>query len=345
MRRRLILFVFVLCCSGITRVDAQQISETYRSVNPSVVIVRVQQKTPSSDPQQGLVSLPSFGSGVLISAEGKILTAAHVVQAADQICVEFFNGQLIPARVIATSTSADVALLQLERVPTNAVVSAMGDSNKVDVGDQIFIIGSPYGLSHSLTVGHVSARYAPNSIVSLPGAAELLQTDAAINSGNSGSPMFNMRGEVIGVVTNILSRSGGSEGLGFAVTSKAARQVLLEQKTFWFGLDGILIEGDVAKALNLPQGAGIVVQHVSEGSPAWRQGVRAGTLRTSVDGEDMLLGGDVLLEINGIPVTEAAGTVDQIYASLSQLKAGERLRSKVLRAGQVIELSTSIAAQ
>jgi serine protease Do len=340
------LFVFILGCSGISaRVDAQQISETYRKVNPSVVIVRVQQKAPASDRQRGLVSLPSFGSGVLISAEGKILTAAHVVQAADQICVEFFDGQLVPARVIATSSAADVALVQLERVPTNAVVSAIGDSSKVDVGDQIFIIGSPYGLSHSLTVGHVSARYAPNSVVSLPVAAELLQTDAAINSGNSGSPMFNLKGEVIGVVTNILSRSGGSEGLGFAVTSKAARQVLLEQKTFWFGLDGILIEGDVAKALNLPQPAGILVQHVSEGSPAWRQGVRAGTLRTSVDGEDMLLGGDVLLEINGIPVTAGAGTVDQIYASLNQLKAGERLRSKVLRAGKVIELSTGITSQ
>ena len=345
MSRRLMLFVFVLCCSGIlTRVDAQQISETYRKVNPSVVIVRVQQKTPSSDPQQSLVSLPSFGSGVLISAEGKILTAAHVVEAADQICIEFFDGQVIPARVIAISTSADVALVQLERVPTNAVVSTLGDSNKVDVGDQIFIIGSPYGLSHSLTVGHVSARYAPNSGMSFSGAAELLQTDAAINSGNSGSPMFNMKGEVIAVVTNILSRSGGSEGLGFAVTSKAARQVL-EQRSLWFGLDGILIGGDVAKALNLPQPAGILVQHVSEGSPAWRQGVRAGTLRTSVAGEDMLLGGDVLLEINGIAVTAAEGTVDQIYASLSQLKSGERLRSKVLRAGQVIELSTIITAQ
>ena len=128
------------------------------------------------------------------------------------------------------------------------------------------------------------------------------------------------------------------------MTSKAARQVL-EQKSLWFGLDGILIGGDVAKALNLPQPAGILVQHVSEGSPAWRQGVRAGTLRTSVAGEDMLLGGDVLLEINGIAVTAAEGTVDQIYASLSQLKSGERLRSKVLRAGQVIELSTIITAQ
>ena len=104
MSRRLMFFAFVLCCSGIsTRVDAQQISETYRKVNPSVVIVRVQQKTTSSDPQKGLVSLPSFGSGVLISTDGKILTAAHVVQAADQISVEFFDGQLVPARVIATS--------------------------------------------------------------------------------------------------------------------------------------------------------------------------------------------------------------------------------------------------
>ena len=346
MSRRLMLFALVLCCSGISaRIDAQQISETYRKVNSSVVIVRVQEKTTSADPQKGLVSLPSFGSGVLISTAGKILTAAHVVQAADEISVEFFDGQLVPARVIATSAAADVALLQLERVPANAVVSVIGDSSKVEVGDQIFVIGSPYGLSHSLTVGHVSARYAPNSLVSLPLAAELLQTDAAINSGNSGSPMFNLKGEVIGVVTNILSRSGGSEGLGFAVTSKAARQVLLEQKSFWFGLDGILIEGDVAKALNLPQPAGIVVQHVSEGSLAWRQGVRAGALRTSVDGEDMLLGGDVLLEINGILVTAAEGTVDQIYASMSQLKAGERVRSKVLRAGQVIELTTIITSR
>ena len=340
------LLAFVLCCSGIsTRVDAQQISETYRRVNPSVVIVHVQQKTPSTDPQEGLVSLPSFGSGVLISADGKILTAAHVVQAADQINVEFFDKQLVPARVIATSTAADVALVQLERVPTNAVVSVIGDSSMVEVGDQIFVIGSPYGLSHTLTVGHISARYEPNSIMNLPRDAELLQTDAAINSGNSGSPLFNMKGEVIGVATNILSRSGGSEGLGFAVTSKAARQVLLEKKSFWFGLDGILIEGDMARALNLPQAAGILVQHISEGSPAWRHGLRAGTLRTSVAGEDMLLGGDVLLEINGIPVTATAGTVDQIYAGLNQLKTGERLSSKVLRAGRVIELSTVITAQ
>jgi serine protease Do len=346
MSCRLILSAVVLCCSGIwTQGEAQQISETYRRVNASVVVIRVQQKTPPSNPQENLVNVPSFGSGVLISADGKVLTAAHVVQAADQICVEFFDGQLIRASVIASSTSADVALVQLEGVPPSAVVSSIGDSNNVDVGDQIFIIGSPYGLSHSLTVGHVSARYPPNSMLSLPGAAELLQTDAAINKGNSGSPMFNMKGEVIGVVTNILSRSGGSEGLGFAVTSKAARQVLLEQKSFWFGLDGVLIAGEAAKALNLPQAAGIVVQHVSEGSLAWRQGVRAGSLRISVDGEDVLLGGDVLLEINGIPVTAAEGTVDQIYASLSKLKPGERLRSKVLRAGRVIELSTTITSQ
>ena len=345
MSVRLMLSVLVLCCSANwTRSEAQQISETYRKVNPSVVVVHVQEKTPSVDPQEGFVNLPTFGSGVLISREGTVLTAAHVVQSADRICVEFFDGQLIPAHVISTSSSADVALVQLKRVPANAVVSNIGDSNNVDVGDQVFVVGSPYGLSHSLTVGHISARYAPNSMINLPASAELLQTDAAINKGNSGSPMFNMRGDVIGIVTNILSQSGGSEGLGFAVTSRAARHVLLEQRPFWFGLDGILVDGNLAKALNLPQIAGIVVQHVSEGSPAWRQGVRAGTLRTSVAGEDMLLGGDILLEINGIPVT-ADVTLDQIYATLSRLKSGEKLRSKVLRAGQVIELSTVITSQ
>ena len=345
MSVRLMLSVLILCCSGNwTRSEAQQISETYRKVNPSVVVVHVQEKTPSADSKEGLVNLPAFGSGVLISVEGKVLTAAHVVQAADQICVEFFDGQLIPAHVVATSSSADVALVQLERVPTNAVVSNIGDSNNVDVGDQVLVIGSPYGLSHSLTVGHISARYAPNSMINLPASAELLQTDAAINKGNSGSPMFNMRGDVIGIVTNILSQSGGSEGLGFAVTSRAASHVLLERRPFWFGLDGIFVDGNLANALNLPQTAGIVVQHVSEGSLAWRQGIRAGTLRASVAGEDMLLGGDVLLEINGIPVT-VDGTLDQIYASLSRLKSGEKLTSKVLRAGQVIELSTVITSQ
>jgi S1-C subfamily serine protease len=335
--------IFMLCCSGfLTQVEAQQIREAYHRVNPSVVVVHVQQKTSSSVGQEGAVNQPTFGSGVLISADGKILTAAHVIRGADQISIEFFDGQLVPARVIGTVPFADVALLQLERVPPNAAISKIGDSNKVDVGDEVFIIGAPYGLSHSLTVGHISARHEPNSTLNNPGAAELLQTDAAINSGNSGSPMFNMRGEVIGIVANILSRSGGSEGLSFAVTSRTAEQMLLEQRPFWLGLDGIFVEGNLAKALNLPQPAGILVQHVTEGSPAWRQGVRAGTLATSVDGEDMLLGGDVLLEINGISVKEDDGTLDQLYNGLSGLKVGEMLRTKVLRAGQVIELSTTI---
>jgi S1-C subfamily serine protease len=157
--------------------------------------------------------------------------------------------------------------------------------------------------------------------------------------------MFNMRGEVIGIVANILSRSGGSEGLGFVVTSRTAEQLLLEQRPFWLGLDGILVEGDLAKALNLPQPAGILVQHVMEGSPAWRQGVRAGTLATSVNGEDLLLGGDVLLEINGISVKEADSALDQLNNGLSGLNVGAKLTSKVLRAGQIIELSTTVTSR
>jgi serine protease Do len=346
MRGKLMRVIFMLCCSGfLTQVDAQEIREAYHRVNPSVVVVHVQQNNSSSVGEPGAVNQPAFGSGVLISADGKILTAAHVIRGADEISIEFFDGQIVPARVIGTVPFADVALLQLERVPPNAAISKIGDSNKVDVGDEVFIIGAPYGLSHSLTVGHISARHEPNSTLNNPGGAELLQTDAAINSGNSGGPMFNMRGEVIGIVANILSRSGGSEGLGFVVTSRTAEQLLLEQRPFWLGLDGILVEGDLAKALNLPQPAGILVQHVMEGSPAWRQGVRAGTLATSVNGEDLLLGGDVLLEINGISVREADSAFDQLNNGVSGLNVGAKLTSKVLRAGQIIELSTTVTSR
>lgn len=111
---------------------------------------------------------------------------------------------------------------------------------KIDVGDQIFVVGSPYGLSRTLTAGHVSGRHALNKRSENTTAVEFLQTDAAINSGNSGSPLFSLNGEVMGIVSQIMSRSGGSEGLAFAATSNTARRLLLEQKPFWSGIEGLL---------------------------------------------------------------------------------------------------------
>src|SRR5215470_12751700 len=267
---QLVLPILVLCfLANDARVDGQQLRDVFRSVQPAVVIVRTEQVGLAPFPQQGLVSSDGLGSGVLISSD-KVLTAAHLVQSADKTVVEFSQGEDIPARVIGCSSSADVALLQLERTPANYVAAKLADSDQVAVGDEIFVVGAPYGISNTLTAGHVSARRPLKD--KSEDAIELLQTDAAVNSGNSGSPMFNMNGEIVGIVTNIMSRSGGSEGLAFAATSNTARRFLLEQKSFWTGIEGRRVDGNLARALNLPQLAGVLVQRVAEGSIASRCG-------------------------------------------------------------------------
>src|SRR5215813_10527677 len=226
---QLVLPMLVLCISANdARVNGQQLRDLFRTVQPAVVIVKTEQVGLAPFPQQGLVSSDGLGSGVLISTD-KVLTAAHVVQSADRTVVEFSQGENIPARVIGCSLSADVALLQLERSPANYVAAKLGDSDQIAVGDEIFVVGSPYGISNTLTAGHASARRDLKDKSQVATAVEFLQTDAAINTGNSGSPLFNMKGEIVGIVTNILSRSGGSEGLAFAATSNTARRFLLEQ--------------------------------------------------------------------------------------------------------------------
>ena len=216
---------------------------------------------------------------MLISNDGKVLTAAHLVAAGDTTIVEFSGGEQVPAHVVGCSISADVALLQLERQPLNYIAAKLGDSDSAEVGDEIFVVGAPYGINRTLTAGHVSGRRTLNSETDATKTIEFLQTDAAINQGNSGSPVFNLNGEVVGIVSNIMSKSRGSEGLAFASTSNTARRVLLDHKSFWTGIDGVLIEGNLAKALNLTQSAGLLVQRVAEGSIASRAGMRPGTLR------------------------------------------------------------------
>jgi serine protease Do len=330
---------FVLILGGWTESKGQQLRDAFRKVDQAVVIIRTEEKELAPFPQGGMVSSNGLGSGVLISNDGRILTAAHLVEAANATMVEFSDGELIPARVLGAVRNADVALLQLEHAPARIVVAPLGDSDKMEVGDEVFVVGAPYGLRHTLTAGHISARHSPDNRISDTSMTEFLQTDAAINQGNSGGPMFNVNGEVIGIVTNILSKSGGSEGLGFAATAKMARQLLLDQKPFWSGVEGFLLTGDLAKALNVPQPAGLLVQRVADGSPASRAGILAGSMRANIAGEDLLLGGDIVLEVNGLPYEESNESYSRIYASLTKLKVGDSIVIKVFRQGQVVRLS------
>jgi S1-C subfamily serine protease len=332
--------------------SAQQLRDAFRKVNQSVVTVRTKRVDVVAAPGQVISIADGVGSGVLISNDGKVLTAAHVVQTADAALVEFSDGQDSIARVIASDVRSDVALLQLQEPPKGIAPATLGDSDKVEVGDQIFVIGAPYGISQTLTAGHVSGRRQLDKQGETHPYLEFLQTDAAVNGGNSGSPMFDMNGQVVGIVSRIMSQSGGSEGLAFATASNTAKRFLMDRKPFWSGIDGVLVTGDVAKALNLPQPTGYLVQRIGEGSFGSRLGIQGGTLQITIQGVDVLLGGDIILSVNDIDVTvpsqlesvalDQADNYDRIFNSIASLKPGESVVLKVLREGKVMKLTTTI---
>ena len=340
----LILSILILLLVA-TEIEAQQLREVVKQVDASVVVVKTVEKNLLASPQTMFVSSPGSGSGVLISSDGKVLTAAHVVQAADKVEVEFVDGQTVPAKVISSVPSADVAMLKLDWVPYNAKPARLGDSDKMQVGDDVFILGAPYGMGHSLSAGHVSARRAPKNPAAATLSLELLQTDAAINKGNSGGPMFNLAGEVVGIVSSILSQSGGSEGLGFAITTNVAQRLLIAKKGFWSGIDGLLLSGEWARIFNVPQPAGLLVQRIADNSPAASIGLLGGTYKAEIAGSEILVGGDIILAVGGIAVLPDGAAMPKILEYLSNLKTGETITIKILRAGQVSELKTVMPAR
>jgi serine protease Do len=322
--------VFVPAVAG-----AQSIGDVFRKVNPAVVVIRA--KGQDVEGPGGLTRFTETGSGVLVTADGKVMTAAHVVHAMDEIAVEFLGGETVPARVVSSEPAADLSLLKLERVPRGVGPATLGNSDTVRVGDQVLVIGAPYGLSHSLSAGWISARWPANSVYRAMPLAEFLQTNATINTGNSGGPMFNMAGEVIGIVSHNISKSGGSEGLGFVVTINTAKQLLLERPSFWSGLDGRLISGPIAQILNLPQPTGYLVKSVARGSAGDAVGLRGGAALATIMGESLVVGGDIILKVQGVPVGEASDH-RRVRDILQSVPPGGEFTMTVLRLGRVIEL-------
>lgn len=319
--------------------EAQDVSELFKRVNSSVGVIRARGRDVTA--AQGISRFTETGSGVLISADGKVITAAHVVQAMDEITVEFLGGDRVAAHIIESEPQADLSLLQLERVPSGARVAPMGDSDRVRVGEQIAVVGAPYGLSYSLSVGWISAKWAPNTVYRTMPLAEFFQTNATINTGNSGGPMFNMAGEVVGIVSHIISKSGGSEGLGFVVTIKTARALLFDRKSDWIGLEGTLLTGELAEIFNVPGGTGYLVKSVAKDSPAWHAGVQGGDRVATIGGHEVVVRGDVVLEIVGIKIT-SLDDLPTIREKLGDMSSGIPFKIRVLRAGRVLELTGKV---
>ncbi len=313
------------------------LNSIFRQVNPAVVEIGVildQARQDNSD-SEGVL-----GSGVVVSKDGLVLTSSHVVDSADTIVVRFLDDTTSKASIVSSAAQADVALLQLDNVPPDLSPAMLGDSDAAEVGDQILIIGAPYGIRHTMTVGYISGRRQSQSPCPSMTPFEFLQTDAAINQGNSGGPMLNMQGRVIGIVSRILSRSGGSEGLGFAVGINSARNLVLNEESIWIGFDATLISGKLAQALNVPQEAGLLVQKVATDSLAEEMGLVAGRIQTEIGGRKWLLGGDIILDIQGTRIRPSIKSFCALNDIVGGFTSSSHIEMTVLRNGQKLRLST-----
>jgi len=313
----------------------QDLSDLYQDLSKTVVTLQtIEYKVVNSEMQRS----GALGSGVVIGKDGLILTAAHVVESANTIAVKLYNGQIEEADILSSVPTADLALLKLRSVPNTLYVAKQGDSQAARIGSQIMVIGAPLGLEHSLSVGHISGKK-PGHLLLNGEQAGLIQTDAAINHGNSGGPMFNMNGELIGIVSFILSESGGFEGIGFGVDINSAKKILLEKNEFWTGFDGVFLNPTLSGILNVPDGnPGLLVQRVSANSFAERAGLKGGYFEAEILGHKLWLGGDIILSIQGI-VCNSPHNFATIKQQVDQLTPGQPLLIEVLRQGKVVTLN------
>jgi len=292
------LLVLANCLLFAATAQAVDFARLYADLNPSVVTIR----TLKLDSSTGrVVPSASVGSGFFLESD-LVMTAAHVVNDVDLIAVHTSEGRRFKASVVSVVDSSDVALLRLDEDFPDAVTVSLGDPEAALVGSPVFVIGAPFGLEHTLSVGHLSGK-STRSVMVGGSPALLLQTDTAINPGNSGGPMFNEQGEVIGVVSFILTKNGGSNGIGFASSITNAYEGLMNSSGFWAGFEGIVLTDTLAAALNVPS-TGILVQRVVKGSAAEKSGLVAGQLAATIGDQKMQLGGDVILTINGLVCAE-----------------------------------------
>jgi len=229
------------------------------------------------------------GSGVLITPDGFLVTNQHVVDGADKILVKLQDGREFQAKLVGADPQSDVAVIKVEAqgLPT----LPMGDSDKLEVGEWVLAIGSPFGLSHSVTAGIISAK--GRSRVGITDYEDFLQTDAAINPGNSGGPLLNLDGQIIGINTAIFSRSGGSQGIGFAIPVNMVRQIydqIVKNGSVTRGYLGILIQEltpELAEQFQIKDGKGILVSEIMKDAPAEKAGLKRGDVILELDGRQV----------------------------------------------------------
>ena len=271
--------------------------------------------------QQGSQSQSGLGSGVIMSADGYVLTNNHVVQEADHIEAVLADGRRANARVIGADPESDLAVLKID-LPDLPVMTP-SDSDRIEVGDRVLAIGNPFGVGQTVTSGIVSAL--GRDQLGINTFENFIQTDAAINPGNSGGALTDEQGRLLGINTAIYSRSGGSLGIGFAIPVNVARQALQDivqngrVVRGWIGVESTALTPDLAENLGAASAQGVIITGVLNGGPAARAGMRPG---------------DVVTRINGRPIR----TVAELRAGITALRPGTAATFTALRQGQNVEM-------
>lgn len=316
--------------------DTLDIAQLYEKYGAGVVRV---------EHSQGL------GSGFVIDKDGHILTNAHVVDGAQgTISVSFSNDERVEAQVIGVDNATDVALLRVDLPASALTVVPLGDSTSVVVGEPVVAIGNPFGQDRTVTSGIVSAVArqieAPNGF----GINGVIQTDAAINQGNSGGPLFDMRGQVIGINSQIYTggTGGGNVGLGYAVPINLVKEVVADlmatgkAQHAWLGVQLSDVDPTLASQVKIGTDQGAMIAGVTEGSPAAEAGLKGATGEITIEGRSYAVGGDVVVEANGQPVA----SVKDLQAAVASLEPGDELKLVVKRAdGSTADITVTLGNQ
>jgi len=304
-------------------------------------IVNITSRAVAYDFFYGLVPQEGQGSGFIIDKEGHILTNYHVIADARQVKVTLHNGSSYPATVIGTDRSHDLAVIQIKAPNLPALI--LGDSRNLQVGQKVYAIGNPFGLSGTMTRGIVSSIRQVREPDGMT-IEDAIQTDAAINPGNSGGPLLNWHGEVIGINTMIASSVGQSAGIGFAIPINTAKAVLNDLVTLGrvrrpaLGVRTIPITPELAQQMGLPSDFGLLVIQVAPGGAADRAGLRGGTERAYLGNSAILLGGDLIVAIDGEKVED-----QQDYAQvMNNHRAGDTVRVSFYRGKNKMEVAVTL---
>ena len=318
--------------------------QIYRQDGPGVVqITATTVSQAQTDPFNLLPATPqssqSLGSGFVIDRAGHIVTNYHVIAGAQKVQVSFSGQDQIPATVVGKDPTTDTAVLKIDTHARALTPLPLGDSDAVKVGDSVYAIGNPFGLTRTLTSGLVSAVgrqiFAPNG---LP-VERAIQTDAAINHGNSGGPLLDAQGRVIGVTSQIQTGSNdatsGNVGIGFAIPINTVRDVASQiikggqAKHAYLGLNDLAVTSQVAQLFNLPVKQGLLVQRVSAGTPAAKAGIVGGTTSVVVNGESYKAGGDIITSVDGKPMTDP----QQLYYVILGKQPGDKVKIELWHNG------------